>query len=75
VASPEIGPHLSATQRAALDPRVDPERLEEFLARLPPEVRRFAFNACLREPENDYNLVGSIDPDLAAAWRAVWRPS
>ncbi len=65
---------LTREQRAALDPRVDPARLEAFLARIPLAARRFALNACLGEPDPEIpGIVGSINRELEAAWRDVWR--
>jgi len=65
---------LSAEECARLDPQVDVARLEAFLALLPTEARRWALQACWRDPApGERSLVGSANPELQARWRAVCR--
>ncbi len=65
---------LTAEERARLDPRVDVEALEEFLARVQPVSRELVLNSFYAEPDPDtMTIVGVIDPEIERLWRRAWR--
>jgi hypothetical protein len=64
---------LTQAERDRLDPRVNIDRLELFLAQVPPHLRAVALNGFLADPEPDIGaVVGSTDPALARLLAQVW---
>jgi hypothetical protein len=66
---------LSDSIRAALDRRVDPVRLEQFLTKYPwtDKTRHSILNCCLRDPEAGIPVPAQfLDPVVQTEWEDVW---
>ena len=64
---------LSQAERDRLDPRVNIDRLEAFLAQVPINLRALALNSFYAEPDADsMTIIGVTDPAVERLWLLAW---